>query len=72
MTTTDRDRPAANRSASEIAFVLRRAKWRRGPDVLRDVARAQDPYGRAPAREERRRYPRDAIVSDVAGARSVI
>jgi hypothetical protein len=68
MTTTDRDRPAANRSASEIAFVLRRAKWRRGPEVLRDVARAQDPYGRAPARK---RYPRDAIVSDVAGARSV-
>lgn len=41
MPNADRDMPAATRPASEIAFVLRRAKWRHGPDVLRDVARAQ-------------------------------
>jgi hypothetical protein len=41
MANTERDMPAANRSASEIDFVLRRAKWRRGPDVTRDLARAQ-------------------------------
>ena len=31
---------ATGRSASEIGFVLRRAKWRSGPEVLRDIARA--------------------------------
>jgi hypothetical protein len=41
MANTDRDLPAANRADSEIAFMLRRTKWRRGPDVLRDVARAE-------------------------------
>jgi hypothetical protein len=41
MANTERDMPAANRSASEIDFVLRRAKWRRGPEVTRDLARAK-------------------------------
>jgi len=45
MTTTDRDLPAATRAESEIDFVLRRAKWRSGPEVLRDVARAQSAAG---------------------------
>lgn len=45
MKTTDRDLPAATRAGSEIDFVLRRAKWRRGPEVLRDVARAQSAAG---------------------------
>jgi hypothetical protein len=31
---------ATGRSASEIGFALRRAKWRSGPEVLRDIARA--------------------------------
>ena len=47
MTATERERPAANRAASEIEFVLRRAKWRRGSEVLRDVARAQGAAGEA-------------------------
>lgn len=59
MTTTDRDLPAANRAASEIDFVLRRAKWRRGPEVLRDVARAQGAAAESaegePARANERR-----------------
>ena len=58
MTKTDRDPPLATRPASEIAFVLRRAKWRRGPDVLRDLSRAQsagdearaDPKAKGPKR----------------------
>jgi len=41
MANTERELPAANRSASEIDFVLRRAKWRHGPEVTRDLARAQ-------------------------------
>jgi hypothetical protein len=41
MANSEREMPAANRSASEINFVLRRAKWRRGPEVTRDLARAQ-------------------------------
>lgn len=51
MTATERDRPAANRAASEIEFVLRRAKWRRGSEVLRDVARAQGAADEAAERE---------------------
>ena len=53
MTTSDREMPAANRAASEIDFVLRRAKWRRGPDVLRDIARARNSAGEAADRESR-------------------
>jgi hypothetical protein len=33
-------RSHATRSDSEIAFVLRRAKWRQGPEVLRALAGA--------------------------------
>lgn len=45
MTASERDRPTATRAASEIDFVLRRARWRRGSDVLRDVVRAQNAAG---------------------------
>jgi hypothetical protein len=41
MANIERDGPAANRADSEIEFLLRRAKWRRGPEVLRDVSRAR-------------------------------
>lgn len=41
MANTANDMPAQTRSASEIDFVLRRAKWRKGPDVLRDMARGE-------------------------------
>jgi hypothetical protein len=41
MAKSAQERPAADRSASEIAFVLRRAKWRHGPAVLRDLARSE-------------------------------
>ena len=42
MANTAKDMPTQNRSASEIDFVLRSAKWRKGPEVLRDMARAED------------------------------
>lgn len=41
MANTAKDMPAQNRSASEIDFVLRQAKWRKGADVLRDMARTE-------------------------------
>lgn len=70
MTTTDRERPAANRAATEIDFVLRRAKWRRGPEVLRDMARAQNTVGDVaaggPNRESERRkraHPKRGLTS---------
>jgi hypothetical protein len=44
----ERDMPEANRSASEIDFVLRRAKWRQGPEVTRDLARAHRDGDAAP------------------------
>jgi len=52
-----KEKPTAQRSASEIEFVLRRAKWRRGPEVLRDLARAEADL---PSRseEKKRRAPR--------------
>lgn len=69
MTTPDREMPAANRTDSEIDFVLRRAKWRRGPEMLRDLARAQaaakgDSPIRAPAKREapRKRSPGRASI----------
>lgn len=34
--------PEPNRSPSEIDFVLRNAKKKSGPDMLRDIARAED------------------------------
>ena len=57
MHSIDRDAPAATRSASEIAYVLRRAKWRRGPDVLRDMAKATTAAEDAPAGASPRRKP---------------
>ena len=50
MANTANDMPTQNRSASEIDFVLRRAKHRRGPEVLRDLARAESES--QPARPE--------------------
>lgn len=37
----DHDMPEANRTPSEIEFVLRNAKRKTGPEVLRDIARAE-------------------------------
>ncbi len=54
MTKTDHELPIATRSASEVAFVLRGAKWRRGPEVLRDVSRAHDGDDDLPAEPPRR------------------
>jgi hypothetical protein len=54
MTTPDRDLPAANRADSEIDFVLRRAKWRRGPEILRDLARAQSAEKLPPGAEHQK------------------
>ena len=45
---------ATGRSASEIGFVLRRAKWRSGPEVLRDIARAESELQPGPAAEKPR------------------
>jgi hypothetical protein len=57
MANTANDMPTQNRSASEIDFVLRHAKHRRGPDVLRDLARAENEP--PPARPEKKpRAPR--------------
>ena len=39
------------RSDSEIAFVLRRAKWRQGPEVLRALAGADTSAPEAAPRE---------------------
>lgn len=59
MANTEHDMPAANRADSEIDFVLRRAKWRSGPDVLRDLARAQaDDAEAGPAPAATRTSPR--------------
>lgn len=44
--------PPPNRSASEIEFVLRGAKWRRGHEVLRDLARAERESDNAPSARE--------------------
>lgn len=38
----DDEMPEPNRSLSEIEFVLRHAKKRSGPEMLRDVARAEE------------------------------
>lgn len=42
MTDRNETMPEPNRSEAEIAFVLRNAKRRTGPAVLRDLARADD------------------------------
>lgn len=42
MAKSEHGRPEPNRARSEIQFVLRRAKWRRGPGVMRDMSRAAD------------------------------
>lgn len=55
MHSTDRDTSSGTRSASEIAYVLRRAKWRRGPDVLRDMAKGTPGAENAPAEAPLRR-----------------
>ena len=57
MADTEREMPSANRSASEIDFVLRRAKWRQGPEVTRDLARAQRDAGAAPEENAARSKP---------------
>ncbi len=41
MAKSEHQMPQPNRSSSEIDFVLRRAKRRHGPSVLRDLARAE-------------------------------
>lgn len=49
----------ATRSESEIAFVLKRAKWRQGPEVLRALASGEasppETAPRAPATAPRQR-----------------
>lgn len=57
MANTANDMPTQTRSASEIAFVLRQAKHRRGPEVLRDLARAENEPQPAPP-ETKPRAPR--------------
>jgi hypothetical protein len=52
------DMPPPNRSASEIAFVLRNAKWRRGHEVLRDLARAEGDAASATPHATRETKPR--------------
>jgi len=47
MANTADDMPSANRSASEIGFVLRNAKRRRGHEVLRDLARSEGDTAKA-------------------------
>jgi hypothetical protein len=59
MANTAKEMPTQNRSTSEIDFVLRHARQRKGPDVLRDMARAErEPEAapretKSPARERR-------------------
>ena len=43
--------PEPNRSAAEIEFVLRNSKRRGGPELLRDLARADK--AKAPPKEEK-------------------
>jgi len=40
MAKSEQQMPEPNRPDSEIEFVLRNAKQRRGPEVLRDLSRA--------------------------------
>ena len=54
MADTAKDMPTQNRSASEIDLVMRHAKHRRGPDVLRDLARAENEEQPAPAAKKPR------------------
>ena len=42
MARPEREQPAATLSPSEIEFVLRNAKRKTGPEVLRDLARTGD------------------------------
>jgi hypothetical protein len=62
MENIERDGPAANRVDSEVEFLLRRAKWRRGPDVLRDVSRARAAIEDAKAEPALRKRPRKTGV----------
>jgi hypothetical protein len=41
MEKTEHTLPRPNRSARELAFVLRKAKWSHGPEVLRAMARKE-------------------------------
>jgi hypothetical protein len=62
MANTAKDMPTQNRSASEIDFVLRQAKHRRGPEVLRDLARADTEPQPAPTEREPRAPRRSKII----------
>ena len=50
--------PKPNRSAAEIDFVLRNAKRERGPELLRDLARAGEDKAPPPPPKTRRRAKR--------------
>jgi hypothetical protein len=62
MAHTANEMPIQNRSASEIDFVLRHAKHRRGPDVLRDLARAEIEEHPAPAAKNARAVRRSKTI----------
>jgi len=58
MTKREHAMPEPNRSAAEIEFVLRHAKRKRGPELLRDLARTEE---NAPPNTIRRRaWPAEA------------
>jgi len=62
MADTAKDMPTQNRSASEIDFVLRQAKHRSGPEVLRDLARADSEAQPAQAEKKPRAARRSKII----------
>ena len=62
MANTAKDMPTQNRSASEIDFVLRQAKHRRGPEVLRDLARADSEPQPAQTAKKPRASRRSKII----------
>ena len=54
--------PKPNRSAAEVEFVLRNAKRKRGPELLRDLARAGKEKAPPPLPKTRRRAKRAAAA----------